>query len=101
MSINTTNHPIAVPLAIIIITAPLILCFCHLLFTASCARGIPGPWAARFLPLWRMWFVSFGSAHDGYRKMHQRYGPIVRTAPNVVDVADPAVISKICVGDEF
>lgn len=58
-------------------------------------RQIPGPWLAKVSPLWRLWFVWDGTAHEGYRKLHKKYGPIVRTAPNVVDISDPAVIPNI------
>lgn len=56
---------------------------------------VPGPWLARFLPFWRVFFVHRGDAHIRYRELHDRYGPIVRTAPNVVDISDPTVIPTI------
>ncbi|KAH7160514.1 cytochrome P450 [Dactylonectria estremocensis] len=34
-------------------------------------------------------------AHNGYRRLHERYGPVVRTAPNVVDISDLTAISTI------
>jgi hypothetical protein len=58
-------------------------------------RQIPGPWLAKFSSLWRYHFVQDGSAHDGYRELHEKFGPIVRTAPNVVDISDPAAIATI------
>ncbi|KAH8683619.1 cytochrome P450 [Ilyonectria robusta] len=43
-----------------------------------------------------------GNAHINYRKLHDKYGPIVRTAPNVVDISDPAVIPSIyAIGSKF
>jgi hypothetical protein len=58
-------------------------------------RGVPGPWVAKFSPIWRVWFVRNGNAHEGYRSLHEKYGPMVRTAPNVIDISDPAVIPTI------
>ncbi|UPL02773.1 hypothetical protein LCI18_013707 [Fusarium solani-melongenae] len=42
-------------------------------------RNIPGPWVAKFTQAWRIGL----------------YGPIVRTAPNVVDISDPTTIATI------
>lgn len=58
-------------------------------------RNVPGPWQAKFSPLWRLGIVWKGNAHEEYCKLHQKYGPMVRTAPNVVDVSDPAAIPVI------
>ncbi|KAI0170695.1 cytochrome P450 [Pestalotiopsis sp. NC0098] len=58
-------------------------------------RNVPGPWPAKFTSLWRVMFVYDGEAHEKYRKLHTTYGPIVRTAPNVVDISDPSAISAI------
>ncbi|KAK1484646.1 hypothetical protein CTAM01_12890 [Colletotrichum tamarilloi] len=56
---------------------------------------IPGPFFARFTPLWRVFFVWKGNAHSDYRILHEKYGPVVRTAPNVVDISDPAALQTI------
>jgi hypothetical protein len=58
-------------------------------------RHMPGPWLARLSPFWRLWFVWDGTGHDGYQRLHKRYGRIVRTAPNVIDISDPAAIPTI------
>ncbi|GKT70702.1 P450 monooxygenase [Colletotrichum tofieldiae] len=58
-------------------------------------REIPGPWLAKFSSLWRFSLVGRGKAHEEYRKLHRKYGQVVRTAPNVVDISDPAAISII------
>jgi hypothetical protein len=58
-------------------------------------RALPGPVAARFTNAWRVMLVWSGNTHEEYRKLHAEYGPIVRTAPNVVDISDPSVISVI------
>ena len=39
--------------------------------------------------------VMSGNAPLVYRELHNKYGEIVRTAPNVVDISHPAAIQKI------
>ncbi len=58
-------------------------------------RQVPGPFAARFTDFWRVGFVWKGDAHNQYRALHAKYGPIVRTAPNVVDISDPSAVPII------
>ncbi|CAG9990779.1 unnamed protein product [Clonostachys byssicola] len=65
-------------------------------------RDLPGPWLARYTPLWRLMFVFNGKAPEGYRKLHAKHGQIVRTAPKVVDISDPSAISLIYgIGSKF
>lgn len=65
-------------------------------------RNVPGPLLAKFSPFWRVWFVRKGDAHVRYRSLHEKYGSIVRTAPSVVDISDPAVIPTIYgIGSKF
>lgn len=67
-------------------------------FRVSLKKGlyrVPGPLVAKFSNLWRVKFVWSGDAHEQYRVLHEKYGPIVRTAPEVVDIADPSVIQTI------
>ncbi|KPM41703.1 hypothetical protein AK830_g4860 [Neonectria ditissima] len=58
-------------------------------------RNIPGPWLAKISQTWRLKLVWQGDAHNGYRRLHKTYGPMVRTAPNVVDISDPAAVPTI------
>ncbi|CVK95404.1 related to pisatin demethylase cytochrome P450 [Fusarium mangiferae] len=65
-------------------------------------RDIPGPWMAKISQFRRLSLVWNGNAHQNYRILHAKYGPIVRTAPNVVDVSEPAAISTIYgIGSKF
>ena len=56
---------------------------------------VPGPsWAS----LTRLWMVKHSRDGDMHRTMialHEQLGPIVRTAPNEVSVADPNIIKQI------
>ncbi|KAE8341952.1 hypothetical protein BDV24DRAFT_150746 [Aspergillus arachidicola] len=58
-------------------------------------RSIPGPTLARFSSLYRPWKLAGGDAPNVYRVLHERYGKIVRTGPNTVDISDPAAVSLI------
>ncbi|KAK6819176.1 hypothetical protein RU639_008065 [Aspergillus parasiticus] len=58
-------------------------------------RSIPGPTFARFSPLYRPWKLAGGDAPNVYRVLHERYGKIVRTGPNTVDISDPTAVSLI------
>lgn len=66
----------------------------YLHFSNGLSR-VPGPWLAKVSSLWRPWFVRAGDCHEGYRRLHERYGPIVRTAPHIVDISDPSAIPII------
>ena len=54
--------------------------------------GIPGPTAAAYTKLWRVYSVFRGHAHLDAIKLHKKYGNLVRIAPNHVSVADPSYI---------
>lgn len=58
-------------------------------------RSIPGPPLARFSPFYRLMKISKGDAPVHYRKLHEKYGPIVRTGPQTVDVSDARAIPII------
>ncbi|KAK9446517.1 cytochrome P450 [Limtongia smithiae] len=58
-------------------------------------RSIPGPTLAAYTGLWRFFDVRAGDAHHTAIKLHAKYGPLVRIAPNVVSVADVAAIQTI------
>lgn len=58
-------------------------------------RSIPGPAIARFSSLYRPWKISKGDAGKFYLKLHEKYGAIVRTGPNTVDISDPKALPII------
>jgi hypothetical protein len=51
-------------------------------------RGIPGPFLARFTRLWYFFEVYKGSFETSNLRLHKKYGPIVRIAPNEYSVDD-------------
>ena len=58
-------------------------------------RNLPGPLSARFTRWYRSSLVFGGKAPEEYRKVHAKYGPMVRVGPNHVSVSDPAAIPII------
>jgi len=58
-------------------------------------RKLPGPFLARVSGLYRLSLVQAGKAPVEYRKVHEKYGPIVRVGPNHVSISDPAAIPQI------
>jgi hypothetical protein len=58
-------------------------------------RQVPGPLVARFSGLYRLSLVLRGQTPEEYRKVHQKYGPIVRVGPDHVSVSDPSTIPVI------
>lgn len=58
-------------------------------------RQIPGPFLARFSGLYRLSLVSAGKAPLEYRRVHEKYGPIVRVGPNHVSISNPDAIHQI------
>lgn len=65
-------------------------------------RNIPGPTIARLTSYWRPWVLLGGQCPEVYYDLHRKYGPLVRTAPNVVSISDPSAIPKIYgIGSKF
>jgi cytochrome P450 len=65
-------------------------------------HALPGPFFASLSTLWLAYAYHRGDWHVYSRKIHARYGPIVRIGPSVVSVADPSAIKTIYgVGTKF
>ncbi|KAK1998846.1 cytochrome P450 [Colletotrichum falcatum] len=58
-------------------------------------RKVPGPWIATASPLW-LWYHSYvGDETTSIERLHSVYGPVVRIAPNDVDISDGAALAPI------
>ncbi|EOA88692.1 uncharacterized protein SETTUDRAFT_106678 [Exserohilum turcica Et28A] len=55
----------------------------------------PGPFFASITRLWLIVDVARGGCEKTQRQLHEKYGPIVRIAPNEVAIADPEAIRTI------
>ncbi|KAK0647069.1 cytochrome P450 [Cercophora newfieldiana] len=82
------------------LTSVLFLVFCLL---ALCAyrvhlhplAHIPGPLPAKCTWLWLHYHTYVGDECTTIRRLHEKYGPVVRVSPNEVDIADGDAISPI------
>ncbi|KAJ5585632.1 cytochrome P450 [Penicillium hetheringtonii] len=82
------------PPTVLALVVFLILRSVFIAFRAS-LRNLPGPNIARFTPFYRLWKISKGDAPIYYLNLHKKYGPIVRTGPNTVDISDPQALQVI------
>ncbi|KAF9889442.1 hypothetical protein FE257_007344 [Aspergillus nanangensis] len=55
----------------------------------------PGPFWASVSRVWTVLHVYRGEAETEQRKLHERYGPVVRIAPNELAISDPHAIKTI------
>ena len=56
---------------------------------------VPGPIIARLTPLYRVYLLWSGDCTQKFERLHQRFGPVVRTGPHHVITSDPAAILTI------
>lgn len=58
-------------------------------------KDIPGPFWTRFTTLWYFSRVRQGQFELENIRLHQRYGPIVRIAPNQYSISDISAIKSV------
>lgn len=57
--------------------------------------SVPGPFWARWSPIWMIYHSLKGDMHREMIRLHQKHGPIVRTGPYEVSVSDPDAVQVI------
>ena len=57
-------------------------------FFSSALRSFPGPWYSKWTNLVLKYHVLMGRRAFYIHDLHRRYGSVVRTAPNELDVSD-------------
>ncbi|KAL8774730.1 MAG: hypothetical protein Q9209_000669 [Squamulea sp. 1 TL-2023] len=77
------------------------------LFTSLCAtyiiqqtvfsplKSIPGPFLAKFSGLWQLYIYYQGKQAHVLRRLHNRYGPVVRIGPKHVSLNQPSLIKTL------
>lgn len=81
--------PYTIPIAVV-------LFFLVPYFTSNTAlRDIPGPFAAKFTNFWLLLQARQGKRYLSVNQAHEKYGKIVRIAPNHVSIADDGAINTI------
>ncbi|KAK1249553.1 hypothetical protein MKX07_003069 [Trichoderma sp. CBMAI-0711] len=63
--------------------------------TTDRLRHIPGPLIARLTPIWYWYIVWRGIECRAIAALHKKYGPVVRIAPNEIDISDGAAVAPI------
>jgi hypothetical protein len=69
---------------------------------ASPLRKYPGPFLASFSRLWKVLSTASGHTHLDHVALHEKYGPVVRIAPNEVSISSPeAARTVLSAGKHF
>lgn len=69
---------------------------------ASPLRHYPGPWLASCTRLWKVLSTASTRTHLDHIALHQKYGPIVRIAPDELSLASPeAARALLSAGKRF
>ncbi|KAI0265874.1 high nitrogen upregulated cytochrome P450 monooxygenase 2 [Gloeopeniophorella convolvens] len=55
----------------------------------------PGPYLARLSKIWLTILAASGKQHVHFRKLHERYGEVVRVGPNELSISDASVIAAV------
>ncbi|KAJ7478690.1 cytochrome P450 [Mycena galericulata] len=55
----------------------------------------PGPLVCKISKLWLMYIASTGSLHLYIKRLHDKYGPVVRIGPNELSIVDESLIPSI------
>ncbi|KAJ7446658.1 high nitrogen upregulated cytochrome P450 monooxygenase 2 [Mycena galericulata] len=55
----------------------------------------PGPTMGKITKLWGFWVALRGHQHRYHKKLHDIYGPYVRTGPNELSVIDAPAVNEI------
>lgn len=88
-----TLSPVSIGVAVISIS------LLKILYTLSTDRlgHIPGPFIARLTPIWYWYLTWKGIECTVITALHKKYGPVVRIAPNEIDISDGAAANPIYV----
>ncbi|KAI6365766.1 hypothetical protein MCOR25_005255 [Pyricularia grisea] len=68
-------------------------------YCRSPLRHYPGPFLAKWTNLWRFYHTLRGDIHLVNLRAHQKYGPVVRTGPNNLDLDLPALVKTVYSAD--
>ncbi|KAI1078502.1 cytochrome P450 [Whalleya microplaca] len=58
-------------------------------------KQYPGPLLAGFTNLWRIYLATTAEFGPRMKKLHEKYGPVVRIGPNLLDLDIPELIKVI------
>ncbi|KAJ9131801.1 Cytochrome P450 family protein [Pleurostoma richardsiae] len=72
-----------------------LLCRCVYCLYIHPLSSVPGPRLAACSSLWLAWHTFIGDECTTIYRLHQRYGPVLRIAPNDVDIANGDAVEPI------
>lgn len=58
-------------------------------------RHFPGPFWASVSDFFKLWLIHTKQSHTLGLKYHEKYGPVVRAAPNLLAINDPKLLPAI------
>ncbi|KAL0939605.1 benzoate 4-monooxygenase cytochrome p450 [Colletotrichum truncatum] len=92
LSISEQTHTV-----MFILLAPVTSCFIWFFVSwqTSPLKKYPGPFLAGWTNLWRLWQVIGADYAPKMKRLHEKYGPIVRLGPNLLDIDMPELIKVI------
>ncbi|CAK7208017.1 hypothetical protein SEUCBS139899_010851 [Sporothrix eucalyptigena] len=64
-------------------------------YLRSPLRKYPGPFWARWTNIWRLYHAWSGKYQWTIEKLHNKYGPVIRIGPNLLDLDYPELIKTI------
>lgn len=82
------------------IVIPLLAVTAHVVYRLSpfhCIAHVPGPYLPRLSSLWLVYHAWIGDEASAVHGLHEKYGPVVRTGPMSVDIADGEALQTIYV----
>ncbi|KAL1838075.1 hypothetical protein VTJ49DRAFT_3095 [Mycothermus thermophilus] len=72
-----------------------LLLWLFIAYHTSPLKRYPGPFLARWTNLYRLWHVYKGKYASHVKKLHEKYGPVVRLGPNMLDIDLPELCRVI------
>ncbi|KAK6217840.1 hypothetical protein LQW54_003128 [Pestalotiopsis sp. IQ-011] len=98
---SSVIHTTIRSLVVLVASHPVVVSFCLFFLQAafkrysSSLRSFPGPFLASITRIWKVLSVARGRTHLDHIALHQKYGPIVRIAPNEVSFSSPQVARTV------
>ncbi|KAF4340768.1 cytochrome P450 monooxygenase [Fusarium beomiforme] len=89
------RSPIESPYFGITVSISAVLLWWMISTLTSPLRRYPGPFLAKWTNLWRLYHVWTQRYQWTIHELHQKYGPIVRIGPNLLDLDYPELIKTI------
>jgi hypothetical protein len=91
MSLLTESYWVA---GLVSLSGAILILLCYRAFFHPLA-GFPGPRLASVTGLWQLWHIVIGDWHVIIHGLHQKYGKVVRLAPNELSIVDESAMRAL------